>query len=691
MDKQRLIFLIISFCLFLAWGVYSTSWYETGQLVVHGVAERAEADLTVLWDSGEGYNEYESRKILVNIPHPADSPTQHIRIRGLQEKHPSSESANVSIIKIIIDGEEFDLKSVRPRSIFHDRLAIQLTPGEPVFEFDAVVKRHIRIVFANSYYFGKVAVEINGVSATHDLYTPALRYEERPYDYYLLQPDGSFQFELELPRYELKTLVIKNNNVASPVSFSDISLCGQVDCRVLDSKTNSIEGLVYFQRPNKFLERYYDPVRFWFRVIFALANVWLVWSMVSLVHRSGGVIPFFFHKRNRYFWGLFLAFGTVNCIVLAPFWPGVMSLDSLYIWRAAGLPEVYLNSHPVLNLIFYMYLRGIWNNPAVVPLTQIVLSSLLIAYGFEKIRKSGVSTWLLAPPFLLLLFSLPILLYNTALWKDIPFALLVVAWGMHFAFTLRRKEERGYHFSLGYWCVFLLGYVCLGFFRHNGLVYLVIVPLFWVVISPFSLKKGAVYSILAIVLASAILWGMAQMRSIGGLDFLSTALTQHTMFWKNTSVTRELVRTGKDYFRVFDMAKEGAVSDKWHFYLQDRYAWNYFKVTDLSDYYPYQRQTDNFPGLKKSIKNVYMASYEKPWKYLIWNPLHMLILLPFALICFRWLPASALFSAFLLCGIIPLLALNIFNWRYYYFFFFGLYFILPLILFDLQNKKGGQH
>ncbi len=659
--------------------------------MVQGIAERGEADLAILWDSGEGFSEYESHKVLVNIPRVTESPAQHIRIRALQEKHPVSESTHVSIIRIFIDGVEVDLKSIRPRSIFHDRLAIQLTPSDPVFEFDAVIKQHVRVVFANSYYFGKVAVDINGVSMQHDLYFPGLRYEERSYDYYLFQPDGSFRFELNLPRYQLKTLVLKNLKKESPVSFSNISLCGVSECRDLKPDIRGDDGQLVFLNPNQFLKRYYDPVRFLLRVLFALGNVWLAWFVLALVRRSGGVIPFFFHKSKRYFWGIALLFGMVNSVFLVTFWPGVMSIDSLFIWRSSGLPEVYLNSHPVLNLIFYMYLRGIWNNPAVIPVTQILLSSLLIAYVFDKIRKAGVSVCALTPLLLLLVCSLPILLYNTALWKDIPFALLVVAWGMYFAFIYADKDRRPWHFSVGYWCVFLLAYFFLGFFRHNGLVYLLVVPVFWGIIGPFSWKKGAVYSLMAIVLASGVLLTMTQIKSIGGLDFLSTSLRQHSRFLKKTSLTRELVRTGKDYFQVFDMEKEGAVSDKWHFYLKDRYAWNFMKRTELSDYYPFRPLTVNLSNLRKSITKMYMFSYEKPWKYLVWNPIHMLIILPLVIICFRWFPATALFSCFLLSGILPLLALNIFNWRYYYFFFFGLYFIFPLILFDFQIKKGKRY
>jgi hypothetical protein len=686
MNKNNYIFLIVCFFLFLAWGVFSTGWYESAQLRIKGTAEQAKADLAFRWDSGEGLNDYESRHILVNVPY-LEGSKQHIRIRALQEKHPASESTNVSIIRIILDGEEFDLKSVRPLSIFHDRLAIQLTPEQPVFEFDASVKENIRIVFANSYYFGKVAVEINGVSSTQNLYTSSGRYDERPYDYHLLQPDGAFQFDLDLPRYRIKRLYLQNKDPGNPVSFTDVSICHENTCKALEPDAQSSDSQLFFRKPNQSLKRYFDPVRFLFRVTFALLNTLFLWQLMILVRKSKGAMPFLRQGNSAYFWGFALIFAAVNSIVLAPFWPGVMSQDSLIIWRASGIPGVYLNDHPILNQIFYMYLRGFWNNPAVVPITQIAATSLLVAFVFDRIRKAGVALWLLLPLFLLLLCALPVHLYNIALWKDIPFALLAAAWGIFFVFTCDSKGDERRFISVTSWSVLLLAYIFLGFFRHNGLVYLAVVPFFWMLLGPFSWKRGAVYSLSALVLAFGLLWSMNHIRAIGGLDFLSTSLTQHTMFLKQTSLSKEGLRIGGDYFQVFDMDKEGTVSDKWHSYLDDRYSWNFLLESGLSDSYPYVAKKTSFPELREIIKTIYFASYEKPWKYLIWNPLHMLILIPLVLVGFRWFPSAAIFSGFLLCGIIPIVVINIFNWRYYYFFYFGLYFILPLIVFDMQKKE----
>jgi len=88
-------------------------------------------------------------------------------------------------------------------------------------------------------------------------------------------------------------------------------------------------------------------------------------------------------NEQRYiFWIFWLGAIITFSLWLAAFWPGVMSIDSLKIWRAAKLPEIYLNDHPFLNVIFYMYLIQFWDNIAVVPVAHILFISLLTAAVF---------------------------------------------------------------------------------------------------------------------------------------------------------------------------------------------------------------------------------------------------------------------------------------------------------------------
>ena len=164
-NKHCFLLFNILFLFFLIKGVWSSSWYEPSLLVVEGLALRQTAELSVKWDSGNGFNPYESRSFSLSIPSTIDTGLQHIRIRALGEKHPQSKSNIVSILKIFLDGKEFDLKSIRPRTLYWDRLAVHLTDNDAKFDFDSVFEfyapanEHIKIVLANSFYYGKVAIE----------------------------------------------------------------------------------------------------------------------------------------------------------------------------------------------------------------------------------------------------------------------------------------------------------------------------------------------------------------------------------------------------------------------------------------------------------------------------------------------------------------------------------------------------
>jgi len=693
-NKQYFILFNILFLVFLIKGVWSSSWYESSRLVVKGLALRQIANLTVKWDSGNGYNSYESRAISLSVPKKMDSGLQHIRIRALGEKHPQSRSNVVSILKIVLDGKEFDLKSIRPRTLFWDRLAIHLTENDPAFQFDSVfefwapVDEHIRIVLANSFYYGKVAIEINGVVSNHDLYISGNRYEAIPYDFYLVKPNGAFSFDIGLPRYEIEKLAIKNNNPDLPASILSVSVCHQEECIDLVTGEGKTLDTNYFLKPNAGFKYFFDLKRFILRCLFAALSSIIVISIIRYLASLGGIIPALTSSKRPAFWVFFISLFTVNFLFLLSFWPGLMSQDSLVIWRAAGLPEIYLNSHPVLNMLFYMYLMGIWNNPAVVPLTQILFSSALSAFIFYWTYKKGVPILAIIPFFLMALMSIPVNLYNIALWKDIPFALLAVFWGFVFTVLFHEKRDKGVMFTWWHWLILLSAYLGLCFFRHNGVVYIFVVPFFFILTGVFSWKKSLAVSFIILLSIGALVFALQNMESYKGKQsFVKQTITSHLRKIKKKSVTQEIVRSGREYFDIFDMEKEGTVSDRWHNFMHDRYSWNFLIKVGYWDFYPYEIRPDIIPGIRNFIWAMYSKSYESPWKYLVWNPLYYLFIVPLAVVCCRWLPGTAIFSGFLLCGVIPLLFLNIFNWRYYYFFYYGLSFMGPLIMFDLKFHK----
>jgi len=128
-------------------------------------------------------------------------------------------------------------------------------------------------------------------------------------------------------------------------------------------------------------KRYFQWQRLVTQLLFAALSTWLISALLRVYRASGGFSEIVRGEKRVFVIDLA---GAAGCYLvwLLIFWPGVMSVDSLKIWRAAQLPEVYLNDHPILNVFLYSYLYHIWNNQAVVPLFHVLVTSLQVAYHF---------------------------------------------------------------------------------------------------------------------------------------------------------------------------------------------------------------------------------------------------------------------------------------------------------------------
>lgn len=686
LNRNRVCFWTVLFLLILAKGLWSSAWYDSGVLRVIGQADAGAADITVKWDSGGGYNTYEKKKVAL-VPSQKDNSLQHIKIAALGVKHQGSEGISVSLLNVYLDSQEFDLATVRPRSILRDRLAIQLTEKNPVYEFYAEANKQIRLVFAHSYYFGQVLVEINGVPFHYDNFSPSGRYDVVSYDYYLVQPDNSFYFEVSLPRYQIERISFLNSNKELPVVLSSASLCEKEICEDLELKSGSNGAINQLIEPNRNMKHFFDPIRFVLRCLSALITIYIFKAVLTTISRSGGWRAMVMNKERPFFWILFLSGCSINLLFLIAFWPGVMSQDSIMIWRAAGLPDIYMNHHPVLNMLFYMFLKGIWNNPAIVCVVQIGMSWFLVSYYFYWIYRQGVKAIYLVPFFLVCCFSLPIHLYNISLWKDNQFSFLVVLWAGLFVWIVHRTR-REVHFGVKYLILLLILYIGIGFFRYNGMVYWVIIPVLFFLVGIFDWKKTIIVSCSFLFLVSSMAFVMKNIETIGGLGFLTSTLESHEREFKKKGVANEIIRTGTEYFYILDMDYEKSTPDKWHSYLSDRYAWSFLERSGFGDYFPFAEQLNIAPQIREFVLKIYKESYNTPWKFLVWNPLFLVGLVPVVILCFFWFPRAAVFSVFLISGALPLVLLGILNWRYFYFFYFGLHFLIPLMILDRKLDRN---
>jgi hypothetical protein len=490
-----------------------------------------------------------------------------------------------------------------------------------------------------------------------------------------------------LPRYPVHELEILNSNIAQSVQLLSAELHGkgqQVD--LLEGRLVML-GTARFYDVVDGMKSYFRPIQFCQQIICALLSTWLLFALIRRYQSAGGMRAVFFAEQRYFFWGLFSTGLAVFGMWLAAFWPGVMSVDSLKLWRAAMLPDVYLNDHPVLNVFFYKYLYQLCGYSAAVPLVQVILTALLLSWFFFWLFRQGVSAKFVIPCFLFVLFSVPIGVYNMMLWKDIPFALLTVFWACLLVKLYQERRQGCLQWTWQRVFTLLLLGLTLGLIRHNGLVYLVVLPILFFLLRLVPMKK-ALTGLAALLIVGGIAFTILQSTGkVADAGFFTRKIENYSGQLSVQNLSGDAKRTMRDYLTVLNINQTDQKWDKFHYYFHDRYAWWFLLHSEWWDLYPYEKEVVPFPKLRKAAMGIYEKSNQEPWVFLSWNPVWLLGLLPVLTLLFWWFPNTAILGVVLLSGALPLVYLKIFNWRYYYFLYFGLLFIPAFISLDVTCLK----
>ncbi len=681
--KTNIVIQVALFVFFLLYFVFGTEWYEPARLIIKGQADNSNAVVDVQWDSGAGFNSYEQEKFHF-LPSRGGKNKKHLIIlSGGHLKNALSMNSRVVLSEIRIDDRGLPIPQHSLEDVRHvpgigwafESKKSKITLSVPASE---------RVYFslnANAHS-GIASVSIDGYETSHDLYRGNWEIQFAKLNFWFLDEDEHFSVTLDLPRYNVDSLRIKTPDGTTLSSVQLETKSGRVVDFPLVADMNTREYL--FTTPTTHLKHFFHEKKIVFQIAFALLMAWGTWSVVKVVIFFGGIRNFLLGNELRPFWLFFTGALVIYNIWLLAFWPGVMSVDSLNIWRAAWLPEVMLNNHPALNVLWYMFLLHLWNNSAVVPLSQILILAFLIAATFFYCYRQGVSLLLLVPCYCLLLLAMPVGLYSVTLWKDIPFALLVIFWSLILPyFYLQKTEGKYFRVTLQQVAILLLLFLALILFRHNGLVYLFAIPLLFLVLRlvRVSVKITAACFLVMLGVTLLVTFPPKSIKSASYFHDLSNSYLQQLT--KESVVSRVKQSLGQ-YPRLLDLKKNKHQSDLWHYYLGDRYAYTFLKQTGWNDSHKYlPRDTHPFPKLHDSALTLYEKSYEYPWVYLSWNPFLLLYLFPLSILLCRWFPLSAIFSSVVLIQVLALLLfVGTVNWRYYYFVLLGGYFLLPLLLLD---------
>lgn len=685
----KVLLLSTLFTVSLLYFVFGSGWYEPSRLLIHGQAKIGAPLLQIRWDSGGGFNDYEKREFRPFIQ-PLDEQNNNTLIFGAAGQINSATlGGNVVCTAIIIDGENIDLRTLA-KNIPYREGGLSFSPGETL-SLPVQATAQISLRFRTTNRSGVASISVNGVESEHDLYMPNVEAKYKQFDYWLLLPDGSFSVEMEMPRYAIDELeIMAVNDIGSSLQLNSVAIHGKGHIVDLLQGQSATLGAIHFFDVLKSMRSYFHPIQFLQQICFAFITTWLLSSLVRLYKNVGSVRACFFEEKRFVFWGGFGCSLIALGIWVAAFWPGVMSVDSLKVWRAAMLPDVYLNDHPVLNVFLYKYLYQLWGDPAVVAVAQVILMALLFSWFGFWLYRQGVSKKILLPWLLFGVCAVPVGSYTIMLWKDVPFALLVVFWACTLV-KLYRERKRGTLFWTGQQVValLLLG-LALGLIRHNGIVFFAVLPIMFVVLRLVPVKKALIT--LSILIATGIL-GLTVLqytKRAPGLGFIAQQIQHYAGEVSVQNIVKDSERVMEDYVKVLDFDKTLQQWDKFHYYFKDRYAYWFLLHSGWWKLYPYQKETVMFPRLRQAVMKIYEKSYQKPWVWLSWNPVWLLALLPVVTLLFWWFPHTAVLGVVLLAGALPLVYLRVFNWRYYYFLYLGLLFIIPLISLDLTRRNPTQ-
>jgi len=683
--KYRIIF-FATFAIALAYFFFSSSWHIPSRLVLAGTSISG-SEIRVGWDSGSGFNELEAAVVDAGIPIQRESNEHIITVKRTGEKNPSSSSTRVYLMEIIKDGQEqyiddFDYKA--GVSLLSNRL-IYIESDGTAFSFEARINSDIQLRFLTNSESGYVEVSLDGDGAHYDLYSEKDG-DRAVYRRVRKCVPGEFTVSIDLPRYAIRRIKADAFETGGRFELTSAAIVSERGTIDLPISEKGVVSTYFFSGFDRGTRKYYHPIRFCFQLVFAGFIGYLSVCLVRFAGRRGGLKAVITGGDRPIFWLMFGGAVGIFSLWLIAYWPGNLTTDSIDIWRTAQIPGGIKNDHPFLNMVYYKFLQQIWNHVAVVGIFQILATAVLGAYIFYFVHTNGVSLAALIPFYLLFVFSTPIGLYNIILWKDVPFALLVLFWAFYLARLYFRKQAGHGQISYEMVVVMFVTITALCLIRYNGVIYFFVIPSIMLIFGLLPAKKMAMIAVMA---ASSIAISVFLFSAVANTDFVLRQTGVYFDYLKTLRPVSTVRTVSKKYPNVLDISRNRTQSDPW---IKDRMGveWHqYFtKRRGYTDFVKYHRHAPLSASIFTLMDTLHKRSYKPPWVYFSWNPFYLLWLFPLALVAFRNFPMSAIFSFMILSQVVFLLAVFVtMNWRYYYFLLVSSNFLVPLAMLDLKMRK----
>ena len=686
--RRRMPFIVL-LLVFLGFLIWNGAWHIPSRLVMTGQTDGA-VDAVVQWDSGNGFNDYESAGIVFSHHVSLGDKPAVVKIIRTGEKNPVSSGAEVWI-KAIRRGED---DNYMPLERFAVPGTVELTGESLHIQKDRITvtvpnaRDHTKFLFATNSVSGIVEIGVGEDRRRYDLYSPEDG-ERRIFRDSLPREGGAFTAAVDLPRYDIHRLKISATEPSQSFRLDAVSIKSARETVSIDLLGKGFTSTMLFSDVHRNTKQYLQPVQFIQQAGFASLFAYSICYLISFIRTKGGGAALFLQSKRPAFWLMLTGNLMVFSLWLLAYWPGHFTSDSVHIWWAARNPGYFIFQHPAMNVIFYRFLQQIWDHLAIVGIVQILMISILGSYIFYYLYKQGVSLWVILPFYFAFITSIPVGLYNITLWKDVPFAFLVLFWAFYFVKVMHEKRK-GRRSSTRHEVVMLmLLLLAMGLFRYNGVVYLFLIPAGLMLFGIIPRRKFLI-GMAVVLIVSSVFIGISIYRDNTGFIVRQTEIFTERMIGDHFYKTA--TRMVKQYPTVLDVnmyKKRHVWSDIWY---RDKETtnWHYAfaKLKGYNEFLRYVPCEPKFGGLYAFIDRITRSSYEEPWVYMTWNPFYMLFLFLFCGLG-NYFPRTAGFGYVVLSQVIVLLlvlgTIN-YNWRYYYFLLLSAYFLVPIMALDIKMR-----
>jgi hypothetical protein len=431
-------------------------------------------------------------------------------------------------------------------------------------------------------------------------------------------------------------------------------------------------------------------------------------------------------------------------IFLLTFYPGIISSDTTDQWGQFTSWRI-VDWAPAIHTLMMWLLTRLWPSPAVVGVTQIALLSLLTAWGLGKLVRLGLpewTAWLVSGIFALSPVNGSMVI---TLWKDIPYAISVLALFMMAAWIILSRGR--WLAKPGRWIALGVVGAAAALFRQNGLAITVLalavlLALYWgmrrqlilgavLFAGAFGLVRGPVYDLARVKRMGTELRDMVLLHHIGAHIEYGTPLTDEEKVYFNAlkplanwqytcckvdslfyqpGFDRALFQANpaKNLRFSIDLALRDPLTELKHMECVSSIVWEVCEncltlyhwivpangqVTWVETNNLGLKEDSRLEGLVRPLANWVWASTSKPAVFWFWGPAFYLYLCLFCVIiyavrCRSW--------RYLLIGLVPvvqslvMIAINIASdFRYQYsVYLIGLFCVALLFLPGQRGQEG---